>query len=163
MAIPEAIRVSRTRGNYSSCIGSYEAGGEDNMFWGRVVATTSLAPEPRPAGWFPEKRWYAVLHRFDGWGRHIGTDHWFAGVTAPDGEGQVIDRANTKLDEMVATLGEVVYGDIEVRLFLVEIDGRAFGMMDASQPDEGPEFAERVVMEPGDLLFCAPWDGSYST
>jgi formate hydrogenlyase regulatory protein HycA len=144
-------------------MGAYSSGDEDNMFWGRVVAIPSLAPEPRPAGWYPEKRWYAVLHRFDGWGHHLGTDHWFAGMSAPAGEDRILDRASAKLDEMVAALEDVVYGDIEIRLFRVEIDGHAFGMMDASQPGQGPAFAEQVAMEPGNLLFRFPWDGRYSS
>jgi hypothetical protein len=163
MAIPEVIRVSREGGNYSSCMGDYDLhlGDGANQFWGRVVAFHTKPPEPRPANWYPEKRWYAVLHRFDAWGRHIGTDHWFAGVDRPWGDAP--ELANAKLDEMVAAVGQVEYGDIEIRLFQVEIDGGTFGLVDVSQPDAGPEFAERVAMEPGDLLFRAPWDGSYDT
>src|SRR5258708_1318675 len=105
VAIPELIWVSRDGGNYSSCMGRYDLDREDNQFWGRVVATFSQPPEPRPANWYPEKRWYAVLHKFDGWGRHIGTHHWLAGVSSPCGEEGVLKRANMKLDEMVAALG----------------------------------------------------------
>lgn len=119
------------------------------------------ALEPRPAGWYAEKRWYAVLHKFDAWGRHLGTAHWFAGVDRPWGDAP--EQANVKLDEMVAALGEVEYADIEIRLFRVEIDGSTFGLVDVSRTEEGPAFAERVAMEPGDLQFKAPWDGSYDT
>jgi hypothetical protein len=64
---------------------------------------------------------------------------------------------------MVAALGAVEYADIEICLFRVEIDGQVFGLVDVSRPEEGPAFAERVAMEPGNLLFRAPWDGSYDT
>jgi hypothetical protein len=161
MAIPEVIRVSRDGGNYSSCMGSYSLDVDDNQFWGRVVACFSKPPEPRPADWCPEKRWYAVLHKFDGWGRHIGTDHWFAGVDRPWGDAP--ERASARLDEMVAVLGEIEHSDIEVRLFRVEIDGCVFGLVDVSQPEEGPEFTDRVAIVPGDLLFHAPWNGNYET
>lgn len=64
---------------------------------------------------------------------------------------------------MVAELGEVEYADIGIRLFEIGIDGCTFGLVDVSQPEEGPKFADRVAMLPGDLLFHAPWDGSYCT
>ena len=102
-----------------------------------------------------------MLHKFDGWGQHIGTDHWFAGVERPWGD--AVERANARLDEMVAALGEVEPADIEICLFQVEIDGCVFGLVYVSHPEEGPEFADRVAMVPGDLLFHAPWDGNYDT
>lgn len=156
MAIPERIPVSRTGGNYSSCMGFYSLDVEDNQFWGQIVAC--FAPTPKGDS---QKRWYAVLHRFDGWGRHIGTEHWCAGPERPWGD--TIERADAKLDEMVAALGEIEWADIEVRLFSVEIDGCTFGMVDVSEPEAGPAFAERVAMRPGSLLFRPPWDGSYDT
>src|SRR5438105_2506503 len=78
MAIPDRIPVSREGGNYSSCMGIYSLDDEDNQFWGQVVASFSTSPKPTPPDWESYKRWYAVLHKFDGWGRHIATDHWFA-------------------------------------------------------------------------------------
>jgi formate hydrogenlyase regulatory protein HycA len=143
-------------------MGFYNLGAGDNQFWGRVVASFSTMPKPLPVDWRPHKRWYAILHKFDGWGKHIGTDHWFAGTTA-DGEKEVCERASAKLDEMIANLGPVEHADIEIELFQVVIDGGIFGLMDVSQPKEGPEFAERVEMQPGDLLFYPPWTGQYDT
>src|SRR6516162_3798809 len=148
MAIPQRIRVSRGGGNYSSCMGFYSLDVEDNQFWGQVTASFSTMPQPPPVDWRPFKRWYAVLHRFDGWGKHLGTEHWFAGTTA-EGEGEVCARARARLDEMVAALGAVEYADIEIELFQVEIDGGTFGLIDVSEPAAGPEFADRVAMVPG--------------
>lgn len=161
MAIPDRIYVSREGGNYSSCMGDcdLELGDEANQFWGRVVAFHTRPPTPQPEGWHPEKRWYAVLHKFDGWGRHLSTVHWFAGLDRPYGDAP--ERANDKLDEMTAELGEVEFADIEIELFQVEIDGEVFGLVDVSEPEEGPAFAERVEMRPGGLLFHPPWDGGY--
>jgi hypothetical protein len=160
MTIPDRIPISREGGNYSSCMGFYLPDEEDNQFWGQVVAsfpTKMTAGERRQ-----QKRWYAVLHKFDGWGNHLGSEHWSAGTTA-DGEREVCTRARAKLEEMVASLGAVEWADIEIGLFQVEIDGRVFGLVDVSEPEEGPEFADRVAMLPGDLLFHAPWDGNYQT
>jgi hypothetical protein len=50
-----------------------------------------------------------------------------------------------------------------LELFQVEIDGGVFGLVEVSEPDAGLEFADRVAMVPGNLLFHAPWDGSYDT
>lgn len=161
MAIPDRILVCRDD-FYASCIGFYSLDVEDNQFWGQVVASFAMLPQPPPTDWRPYKRWYAILHRFDGFGRHIGTDHRFAGVTA-DGETDVFKRASDKLDELVAALGPVEYGNIEIALFATEIDGDVFGLVDVSEPEEGPEFADRVAMRPGDLLFHAPWNGYYDT
>jgi hypothetical protein len=161
LAIPEIVPVSREGGNYSACMGFYSLDIEDNQFWGRVVAFHTPPPVPRPTDWQTEKRWYSVLHKFDGRGRHIGTDHWFAGIDRPWGNATTL--ANAKLNEMVAALGEVEYADIGIRLFQIVIDGGIFGLMDVSKPEEGPDFAERVAMEPGNLLFHAPWDGGYFT
>ena len=165
MAIPEVIRVSREGGNFSSCMGDYDlqCGDEANQFWGRVVSCFPQPPDPQPANWHPEKRCYAVLHRFDAWGHHLGTEHRFAGVSTPRGESEVLLRAGALLDEMVGALGEVEYADIEIRRFQVEIDHCLFGLVDVSQPEAGPAFAEQVAMEPGNLLFRPPWNGRYSS
>jgi formate hydrogenlyase regulatory protein HycA len=143
-------------------MGFYSLDVEDNQFWGRVVASFAGIPQPPPTDWRPHKRWYAVLHKFGPWGKHIGTEHWFAGATA-DGEREVCERASAKLDAMVAALGPVEFADIEIELFQVEIDGGIFGLVDVSQPEEGPAFAERVEMQPGSLLFYPPWNGNYDT
>jgi formate hydrogenlyase regulatory protein HycA len=143
-------------------MGFYSLDVDDNQFWGRVVVTFCGVPEPPPDDWEPYRRWSAVLHKFDGWGKHLGTELWSASVTA-DGDRAAYERASAKLDEMVAALGPVEYGDIEIELFEVEIDGEVFGLIDVSAPDEGPEFAERVEMHPGGLLFYPPWDGNYDT
>jgi formate hydrogenlyase regulatory protein HycA len=145
-------------------MGFYSLDLEDNQFWGQVVASFSRMPKPHPTDWRPYKRWYAVLHKFDRQGKHVGTDHWFAGTDA-DGsfENHVIHRALQKLNKMVAALGKVEYADIEIELFQVKIDGGIFGMVDVSEPEEGPEFIDRVAMLPGDLLFHAPWNGIYDT
>jgi formate hydrogenlyase regulatory protein HycA len=143
-------------------MGFYSLDVEDNQFWGQVVASFSTLPQPPPADWQPYKRWYAVLHKFGPWGKHLGTEHWFAGTTA-DGEREVCERASEKLDERVAALGPVEYADIEIEQFQVVIDGGIFGLVDVSEPEQGPEFAERLEMWPGGLLFYPPWDGNYDT
>jgi hypothetical protein len=117
--------------------------------------------------WMWHKRWYAVLHRFDAAGNHMGTDAWSGGTTA-DGQTEAIERARGKLDELLATLGERRPGDIAVRPFGVEIDGYFFGLVykcvDAEDPDNPEAKDEYVMLEPNDIMFHPPWDsGEYST
>jgi hypothetical protein len=160
VALPQRIRVARDGGNYSACMGYYSLDVDDNMFWGQVTALVSAVPPQ--ADWRSHKRWYAVLHRFGPWGKHLGTDHWFTGTTA-DGEREVRVRASARLDGMVAALGPVEYADIQIEPFRVEIDGGVFGLIDASKPEDGPQFTEQALLVPTGLLFRPPWDGSYDT
>jgi hypothetical protein len=68
---------------------------------------------------------YVILHLFDKSGNHIGTRHWLGGTT-----NQVSDATlDAKLVSMVAELGDVQFGDIEVKLFQTEIDGKIFGLI----------------------------------
>lgn len=160
MAIPDRIPVARVGGNYSSGIGFYQGkNGRQCQYWGQVVAAFSREKRDPPKDWKSAKRWYAILHRFDENGKHLGTDHWFSGTTA-DGEREVCQRAIDKLDEMIAALDGAQDAErIEIGLFSVEIDGNIFGMVDVSEPG----WPDRVEMKPGNLLFTYPWSGYYDT
>jgi hypothetical protein len=160
MPIPDLILVSRTGGNYTSHIGFYGRSGDRHQFWARVVATLTKPPPGAPP--LSGKRWYTVLHKFDAHGRHIGTDHWFAGISA-DGKDEVLARTRARRSAMPATLDDLELADIKVALFQVTIDGQTFGLVDVSGRDASGEWAEQVEMKPGDLLFTAPWRGSYSS
>lgn len=151
MAVPGKIRICREADYVTHHLGIFRG---CRQFMGFVTATL---PSPSPTDWEVHKRWYAVLHRFDPLGDHLGTDAWFAGTSA-DGEDEAIDRA--RLSEMIESLGRIMYCDIDVKLFQVEVDGQIFGLVDGSDPEEG---IERVLLLPNDLAFFAPWDGSYDT
>lgn len=153
MAVPKVIKVQREEGYHTDQIGKY---GHGNQFMAFVTATL---PTPIPKDWTKQKRWYAVVHTFDKKGKHLKTDSWFAGTTA-DGEATVTAKAQARLQEMVAALGKVKYGDVKVGLFQVKIDGHVFGLVDGSEPDED---IEKIDLLPNDLAFFAPWDGTYDT
>jgi formate hydrogenlyase regulatory protein HycA len=153
MAVPRILRILREEGYHTDQIGNYGAG---NQFVGFVTATL---PTPLPDDWQVHKRWYAVLHTFDATGNHLNTEVSYAGTTA-SGERQAVERAEARLGEMIAALGKVRYGDVKVGLFQVQIDGHTFGLVDASEPDEG---YESIHLLPNDLAFFAPWDGTYDT
>ena len=57
-------------------------------------------------------------------------------------------------------LGKVQYGDVKISLFQVQIDGHTFGLVDASEPEEG---YLSIHLLPDDLAFFEPWDGTYDT
>ncbi len=124
-----------------------------------MALITATLPEPIPEDWERQKRWYSVLHTFTTDGRHRRTEAWFAGTTA-QGEEEVGNRARKKRDEMVASLKDHVFCDVEVGLFSVQIDGFTFGLVDASKPEEG---YESVHLLPNDFAFFEPWDGEFDT
>jgi len=153
MAVPRKIRILREPGYHTDQIGKY---GDGQQFMGFVTATL---PTPLPDDGEPQKRWYAVLHTFDKHGTHQHTEAWFAGTTS-EGERRVVESAETRLAEMIRSLGNVRYGHVRVQRFQVEIDGQTFGLVDASEPEED---YESIHLLPNDLAFFPPWDGTYDT
>src|SRR5262245_34457140 len=132
MAVPQVIKIVREEGYHTDRIGKY---GQGKQFMGFV---TAVLPTPLPKNRRSKERWYAVLHTFDKKGRHLNTEAWCAGTTA-SGEREAVEKAQTRLDKMIAALGKVTYGNVKVGLFQVQIDGHTFGLVDASEPDEGYE------------------------
>ena len=153
MAVPKAIKIVREAGYHTDRIGKY---GDGNQFMGFVVAAV---PKPLPRNKRTHLRWYAVLHTFDKKGKHLNTETFFAGA-AVSGDREAIEEAQTKLDQLIAALGRVKYGNIKVGLFQVQIAGHTFGLVDASEPAED---YESIHLLPNDLAFFAPWDGTYDT
>jgi len=153
VAIPDRIPIVHEPDYRTDTIGSYA----DGQFLATVVA--GFAKAVIPEGDFERhKRWYAVLHRFDHDGHHTGSDIWFSGTTA-DGERAVIDRAESHLRGWLDRLPGLIFGDIAVRLFRLEVDGIVFGLVDES--DE--EYGEHVELYPDELGFYEPWNGLYDT
>ncbi len=66
-------------------------------------------------------------------------------------------------DELLASLGEITYGRIEVAPFNVERFGVQFGFI--TQPPEDPDEDWSVIVEPGNYMcFWPPWTtGDYDT
>jgi hypothetical protein len=156
MAVPGHIPIFYEPDSPTGRIGIHGSGDKQGQFFGCVVAAL---PVPAPKQWEEHKRWYAVLHRFDLDGRHLGTDHEFCGTTA-SGESAAIARAEAKLGELMSRLENPQLRDIEIDLFSVTIDGHVFGLIDASDPEE--EY-EAIHLVPNDLAFFEPWEGDYDT
>jgi formate hydrogenlyase regulatory protein HycA len=145
VAIPDKIKIKREEGYRTHHIGRFANG---DQFMGFVVT---------PGG-SRNVKWYAVLHRFDASGKHLGTDHFFLGRATWARE--LDTDVDAKLAELLKPFGPITYCDIEVGLFSVDIDGYKFGLVDASVQEEG---YERIDLVPNDLAFFTPWDGYYDT
>ena len=153
-------------------VGRY--GNEGNQFMAFVTGafladwwSGNRPPEYLRNRWAEHKRWYAVLHRFDSDGTHLGTEVWNGGTTA-DGQGQAIECAVNKLAGLLESLGPRTSSDIWVKPFGVEIDGYFFGLKYQLNSDDDPttsdSASECVMLEPNDIMFHPPWDsGEYST
>jgi hypothetical protein len=151
MAIPERVPIAHEPGYHTDTIGTFD----DGQFFGTVVATLRL--DAADDDWARHKRWWAVLHRFDGAGVHTGSEIWCSG-TSEDEDGSVA-KARERLDGWLDALPGLAYGDIAVKLFQVTVDGEVFGLVDQTE-DYDSDHAELL---PNELGFNPPWDGLYDT
>ncbi|MFI6156408.1 hypothetical protein ACIBCA_27395 [Kitasatospora sp. NPDC051170] len=157
MNVPEVIRISHEPDYRTSTIGRFQGG----QFFASV---TAAFPEGWSGDdWQPQKRWFAVLHRFDEGGRHVDSRIQSTGTTA-DGERKAVDAAGRLLDGWLDELAGREYRDIVIAPFEVRFEGALFGLVVEIDEDEDEE-EDGVWMElyPDGLGFQAPWDGSYDT
>jgi formate hydrogenlyase regulatory protein HycA len=147
-------------------VGRYGAG---EQFMGYVTYAYPKfyhTEETTPDGqdfWRQHINCFAVLHRFDAVGRHLGTD-----VEAVEGTPDSGQRDWAKLEQMIAGLAPVEFCDIRVKPFRVEVGkivhGLIYECVDAEDPDDPNATVEYVMLEPNDIMFHPPWDsGEYST
>ena len=153
MSVPNKIKISREEDYYTHYIGKYSNG---KQFMALISATL---PSPPPEDLPNHKKYYAILHTFDPKGKHLDTQTVFVGRAA-DGEDQIIEKARLERNKMLSSLGEVLLEDVEVELFSVNIDGFIFGLVDATDPEQG---IDRIDLLPNDFAFFEPWDGTYDT
>ncbi|RGD58887.1 hypothetical protein DR950_14855 [Kitasatospora xanthocidica] len=140
MNVPEVIPISHRPDYRTDTIGRWQGG----QF---LASALGLG-----AG-----RYYAVLHRFDGAGRHLDSR------IHPAGEAP---QARLLLAEWLDALPGREYGDIAIAPFAVHVDGELFGLVrEDYEPDEVDDEEERVHFElyPDGLGFDAPWCGCYDT
>jgi len=161
MRVPEVIPIAHEPGYRTETIGRYDGG--------QFFASITYASPEGPLGEMSSRdlqRVFVVLHRFDDDGHHAGSDIWDAG-TARDEErlrgtpASPLARGEARLDELLAALPGVVFGDIAVRPFEMVVEGVRFGLVlewhdDEVDPDGPPDWAE---LYPDRLGFHAPWDG----
>lgn len=163
MAIPEVIPIRHEPGYRTENIGRYDHG----QFLASITA--AYPPDYRMGpDWLENRRWYAVLHRFDAEGHHTGSDIWTPGPGVPaDG------RLDAKLEGWLDGLPGLVFGDIAIRPFEVSADGIRFGLVaerhaaagpgGAGATDAGEDEPDWAELYPDRLGFHEPWDGLYDT
>lgn len=151
MTVPEIIPIRHEPDYRTATIGHWDGG----QFLGSVVAAfpagRDFAPD-RPA----HRRWYAVLHTFDAAGHHLDSRVERTGTDADRRAAD--DAAQARLDQWLAALPGLRFGDIAIRPFRREYDGVLFGLV--IETFEGIEHAE---LHPDGLGFYEPWDGLYDT
>jgi len=147
---PKKIPIERIEEYHTHYIGTTK---DEKQFWG-YVTFVFIKPHVEIIGdWQDFRHEYAILHTFDKNGCYLDTKSWLGGTT------KQVDNIilYTKLEEMVAELGDIQFGDIEVELFQTEIDGIVFGLI----PNKEYGF---IDLQPSSTIaFGEPWDGSYST
>lgn len=149
--VPEKIKIRREKGYHTDSIGRCK---DRTQFMAFIVGVPAAIRSHHVSR---KLKWYAVLHRFASDGKHLGTQALLLGTKKFAHE---VRGAESKLSELIKTLGAVKYSDIEVKLFSVRIEGYTFGLVDASVPDEG---YQRIDLLPNGLAFFPPWDGNYET
>jgi len=150
MQFPDKIPIERMEEYHTHYLGKTLNG---QQFWGYVAFIYTVFPKDVKGDWRDYRNEYAILHLFDKEGNHLNTKHWLGGTTNEVSDIQLYSR----LEEMIAELGEIGFCDIEVKLFTTVIDDVTFGIV----PDSACGF---INLEPyATIAFGAPWDGSYST
>jgi hypothetical protein len=149
--IPQMIKIRREEHYHTHYVGRLKNGGQ---FMGFIVAIPPKASTHRTTR---KVRWYAVLHRFDSSGNHLGTESLFLGTQTYASE---LNDPEGKLKKMIAKLGPSKYGAVEIKLFSTLIDGSVFGLVDASELEKS---YQRIDLVPNGLAFFPPWDGTYET
>lgn len=147
MPIPEVIPIRLMEDLHTEFVGRCADGTQ--FFLNEVSVHQGAHTENRAASCHE----YLVLYLFDSDGYYLKHKYWYGGTTATCNQ-RVLDA---KRHELLATLGNVKYCDIAVRLFSVQIDNITFGLIPNTEH-------ESVELEPGSQIsFTEPWDGEYYT
>jgi hypothetical protein len=165
MAAPDTLLIQYEdfEGGRFTHVGRY---GPGNQFMGYVTFaapkfyhTEEVAPDGQII-WRQHMNCFAVLHRFDAAGQHLGTD-----VERVEGVQESGKADWSTLESMIAALGEVKLCDIQVKLFRVEVGKVVHGLIyECERWEEDEEEHDWVMLEPNDIMFHPPWDsGEYST
>lgn len=151
MKFPTILPIARMEDYHTHYLGQCSDG---RLFWAYETFFYSKSlQEIQNNEWKKYRKEYALLHTFDKAGNYLDTAYVYAGTSEETG-GVPLEN---EIEKLVATLGEVEYKDIEVKLFQTIIDGYVFGLV-------ADEETGMIDLEPGSLIsFMEPWDGEYYT
>ena len=148
MAVPHLIPIAHIPSDRTEFAGTWSRG----QFLGNVLGQTD--PDAWAAGdRINSRRWYAYLHEFDHDGYYLEST-----VESPGVGSEARQAAMLLLNEWIANIPGLTYGDIAIRPFQFEHDAITFGLV--IEDGHGTDWAE---LYPDRLGFHAPWDGSYDT
>ena len=152
MTIPNKLPIMRMEDYHTHYLGKVADG---RLFWGyqTFVFDKPYAEIQQSDDWQKHRKEYALVHTFDKDGNYLTTKYWFAGLTKDINEQQLED----KLEELVTELGNIVFQDIEIKLFQLQIDNITFGLVVDKE-------TEMINLQPSSTIsFQEPWDGEYDT
>ncbi len=111
------------------------------------------------------KRWVAVLHLFAPDGSHLATSTRLGGFDQDEGRSVAGGKAWDQFRDLFQDAGitEAEQCDISVGLFQVVQDGVLYGLLYEGNNEGDVEGDEHVMLEPNDIMFHPPWDGTYSS
>ncbi|MFE2106002.1 hypothetical protein ACFXAF_09050 [Kitasatospora sp. NPDC059463] len=148
MSVPEVIPIAHEPGYRTDTIGRFRGG----QFFASV---TYAVPEADDGA---DRYCFAVLHRFDEAGRHLGSRI----EAVPGGFPVAAVAAADRLAQWLDALPGRAYGDIAIAPFAVHVDGCRFGLV-VERHGEGATEDDWAEFYPDNLGFHAPWDGEYDT
>ncbi|MFJ4090723.1 hypothetical protein ACIPYS_04000 [Kitasatospora sp. NPDC089913] len=150
MSVPEVVPILHEPGYRTDTIGRCRGG----QFFASVCYASPEGSSGPDGG-----AWYAVLHRFDESGRHLGSRI----ETVPEESGSAAPKAvEDVLREWLDALPEREFADIAVAPFTVLVDGCRFGLVVERHHEDATE-DDWAEFYPDRLGFHAPWDGEYDT
>lgn len=152
MTIPDKLPIMRIEDYHTHYLGKIADG---RLFWGYQTFVFDLRYAEMQQGddWRKHRKEYALVHTFDKDGNYLTTKYWFAGFTNEVNQQQL----EGKVEELVRELGDIVFEDIELKIFQTQIDNIIFGLI-------VDEEAEMINLQPGSTIsFQKPWDGEYYT
>ena len=152
MTIPDKLPIKRIEDYHTHYLGQVADG---RLFWGyqTFVFDKSYSGIQQGEDWQKHRKEYVLVHMFDKDGNYITTKYWVAGLPSDVNDQQLEDKLNT----LVKELGDIVFKDIEIKLFQVQIDNIIFGLV----IDENNKL---INLQPGSSIsFHEPWDGEYYT
>ena len=147
MTFPEKIPIERMEDYQTEYMGRLADG---RLFWAYTTFLYTVPHEERGEDWQIYRREYCILFLFDKNGDLLSNQSRSEPILGAS-------DLEVQLEEWVTELGRLEYGDIEVKLFQVVIDGHVFGLV----PNEEGKCIE---LQPSNTIaFYEPWDGEYCT
>lgn len=158
MPVPDLIPVAHEPDYRTATIGRYDGG----QFFASLTYAFRDGYNVTWGDWQDHKLAFAVLHRFDHDGHHVGSEVLAGGTVREEQDGVTFAPGPEEwLAARLDALPGREFGSIAIRPFQTVHHGVLFGLV-LERHGEGPgdDWAE---LYPDQLGFHEPWDGLYDT